>query len=338
MIAHAGTRALAPWIVLATLTVMASAPAEAGKPPPKVPRGRDSTPPTIACPGDITAEAVSPSGTQVWFPLSATDDGDPAPRVTSSPAPNSLFPIGTTTVTVTATDWKANTSTCKFRVTVVDTTPPTISCPANLFRDSTSPGGANVTFAASAWDVADASPTLTYSPASGSTFADGTTTVTVTATDRAGNSSTCSFTVTYDGDPTDGPFAGTYAYSWVSSDFNGQPMTYYEWSVTISPDGTVSGSGHQAALEVVEYDEWGNYWYYVADLGGLEAFGWFGGHVTDAGSFDASGSYDSWVSDNYYGLYANTYGLSYAAQASLDGVGNLVLTYPWGYSETWVKQ
>src|SRR4030095_13075907 len=38
--------------------------------------------------------------------------------------------------------------------------------------------------------------TVSYSPVSGSTFAIGTTTVTATATDAAGNTPTCTFTVT----------------------------------------------------------------------------------------------------------------------------------------------
>ncbi len=80
-----------------------------------------------------------------------------------------------------------------------DATPPVISCPANITRNN-SPGlcGANVTFAAATATDNCGAPTVTQTAggASGSFFAVGTSTVTFTATDGAGNSSSCSFTVT----------------------------------------------------------------------------------------------------------------------------------------------
>jgi hypothetical protein len=42
------------------------------------------------------------------------------------------FPIGVTLVTWAATDAAGNTSTCIESVTVVDTTPPRIECPADV--------------------------------------------------------------------------------------------------------------------------------------------------------------------------------------------------------------
>lgn len=80
---------------------------------------------------------------------------------------------------------------------VSDTTPPVIGAVSNLTAEATSAAGAAVTFALpTATDAVDAAPTVSASPASGSTFALGVTTVTVTATDTAGNSSTKTFTVT----------------------------------------------------------------------------------------------------------------------------------------------
>jgi hypothetical protein len=77
----------------------------------------------------------------------------------------------------------------------VDTTPPVVTVPAGLAVDATSPAGANVTYSASARDGVDPSPTLVCAPASGSTFAIGTTTVSCTATDAAGNSASARFDV-----------------------------------------------------------------------------------------------------------------------------------------------
>src|SRR5439155_24911936 len=88
------------------------------------------------------------------------------------------------------------TSTCPFTVTVEDAEPPTISCPANITFDA-APNActSNVVFNVTATDNCGSASVLS-SPASGFAFPVGVTTVTSTATDSAGNTSTCSFTVT----------------------------------------------------------------------------------------------------------------------------------------------
>ena len=73
---------------------------------------------------------------------------------------------------------------------------PTLTLPGNLQRDATGPTGANVTFSATAVDGNNQSVPVTCTPASGSVFAVGTTTVTCTATDAQGRKSTGTFTVT----------------------------------------------------------------------------------------------------------------------------------------------
>ena len=82
-------------------------------------------------------------------------------------------------------------------MTVRDTTPPTIaSISSNITVTTTSSSGIVVNYgAATATDLVGP-VTITYSKASGSTFAVGTTTVTVTATDAYGNKTTKTFTVT----------------------------------------------------------------------------------------------------------------------------------------------
>jgi HYR domain-containing protein len=76
-------------------------------------------------PGPIQAEQTSLAGTSVIVPLpTATDNCDDNVTITSS-AP-AVFPLGTTTVTFTATDAAGNSSTATTTVTIVDTTPPTI--------------------------------------------------------------------------------------------------------------------------------------------------------------------------------------------------------------------
>jgi hypothetical protein len=83
------------------------------------------------------------------------------------------------------------------QVRVLDTTPPTVTCPKDIVAD-TDPGQcskSNVTFVATATDNCPV-VTVTCEPPSGSTFAKGVTTVVCTATDASGNTNRCSFTVT----------------------------------------------------------------------------------------------------------------------------------------------
>lgn len=76
----------------------------------------------IAAPTGITANAVSTSGATVSYPLPAVTDPDDAsaPAPDCSPAAGSAFPVGTTTVTCTATDPDDSNSpvTASFTVTV----------------------------------------------------------------------------------------------------------------------------------------------------------------------------------------------------------------------------
>jgi serine protease len=77
-----------------------------------------------------------------------------------------------------------------------DTTPPVLTVPGPLTVNATSPQGAAVTFSATATDNVDPSPTVACTPTSGSVFPIGTTSVSCTAHDDAGNSTSQSFTVT----------------------------------------------------------------------------------------------------------------------------------------------
>ena len=77
-----------------------------------------------------------------------------------------------------------------------DTTPPVITVPQKEPVEATGPGGATVTFAATANDDVDGSLPVTCTPASGSTFQLGTTPVDCYATDQAGNTGHDQFNVT----------------------------------------------------------------------------------------------------------------------------------------------
>lgn len=76
-----------------------------------------------------------------------------------------------------------------------DATPPVLSVPGDVAVDATMPDGAVVSYSATATDETDPAPAVSCAPASGATFAIGTTAVTCTATDAAGNDSSGSFFV-----------------------------------------------------------------------------------------------------------------------------------------------
>ena len=167
-------------------------------PPPQ-----DTTPPVLAVPSGVTAEATSSSGAAVTFSATATDDTDPNPTINCNPDSGSLFALGNTTVSCTATDASNNTSApSTFTVTVRDTTPPSLSLPSGISVSATSASGAVVTYSASATDAVSGSVSISCNPESGSTFPIGSTTVNCSASDGA-NSASGSFTVTVgdDGGP-----------------------------------------------------------------------------------------------------------------------------------------
>jgi hypothetical protein len=82
----------------------------------------DTTPPTIDCPDNITAATPAPNqtGAIVTFPPPTASDDNPGVTTSCTPPSGSIFPVGTTVVTCTATDAAGNTATCSFTVTVFD--------------------------------------------------------------------------------------------------------------------------------------------------------------------------------------------------------------------------
>jgi hypothetical protein len=158
----------------------------------------DTTAPVIAAHGNVTAEATGPNGAAVSYTSPGTTDAvDGNGTATCTPASPHTFALGETTVTCTAEDAAGNQATpTTFTVTVRDTTPPTLSLPANITKQATSNSQASVTYSASASDLVDGSVPVSCTPASPHTFGVGTTTVNCSATDAHNNTANGSFTVT----------------------------------------------------------------------------------------------------------------------------------------------
>ncbi len=160
----------------------------------------DTTPPSLTCPPPQTLSAGT--GCQVGLPdltslATATDCN--GTTLTQAPVAGTLLGLGTTTVTITATDNASNPSNCTVVVTVVDTTPPVITTcasPASVQADSTCQGTIPDLRGQIVATDACSGVTVTQLPARGSLAGLGSFPVQFTVTDAAGNPSTCSTFVT----------------------------------------------------------------------------------------------------------------------------------------------
>src|SRR5206468_5827656 len=86
--------------------------------------------------------------------------------------------VGSYTVIYRVSDASGNSTTNTRTVTVQDTTPPVITCSSNIMVFTTSSSGTPVSFAVTATDVCAGAIPVVSTPASGSVFPIGTTTVT----------------------------------------------------------------------------------------------------------------------------------------------------------------
>jgi hypothetical protein len=158
---------------------------------------RSNTPP-VAMYKNVTVQA----GANCTGNASVDDgsfDMDAGDTITLAQTPAGPYSLGETTVTLTVTDSRGDSSSGQAIVTVLDTTAPELTPPDNVVV--TLPSNSTATSMAVSFPdpVATdncATPTVVATPTSGSDFPAGTTTVHVTATDGAGNQKTGSFTVT----------------------------------------------------------------------------------------------------------------------------------------------
>jgi uncharacterized repeat protein (TIGR01451 family) len=151
----------------------------------------------LDCPDNIVVDAAPGAcNAVVTFdaPTATTECG----AVTVSHTSGATFPLGTTTVTVSS---EAGNS-CSFTITVRDVTPPTISCPADISvaavgttcAATVNPGTA--TGSDSCGPVTIVGIRSDGEPIASTHYTVGTTTITWTATDGAGNQTSCSQTIT----------------------------------------------------------------------------------------------------------------------------------------------
>lgn len=151
----------------------------------------DTQPPLVTAPAAVTVEATGALTGVALGSASAHDDVDGS--LNAVPDTTGPFPVGSHTVTWTATDSAGNTGSDTQSVTVQDTTAPDVQAPADLTVQSTGDAVAVDLGRASASDRVDGS--LSARADNTGPFALGTHTVTWTATDSAGNTGSDTQTV-----------------------------------------------------------------------------------------------------------------------------------------------
>ena len=152
----------------------------------------DTTSPDISAPSDIVAEATDLSNNVVELGEATVYDIMSVESITND-APE-FFPVGETTVTWTATDSSGNSSTATQTVTIIDTITPSITAPDSITAEATSADFNVVELGEAIYDdLVDIGSITNDAP---EFFSVGETTVTWTATDSSGNSSTATQTVT----------------------------------------------------------------------------------------------------------------------------------------------
>jgi hypothetical protein len=164
----------------------------------------DQTPPSVSAPGGgftpaaLTTGANGTAALPSYVSQAVTSDNVGVASVTQMPAAGTALSPGTTTVTITAADSAGNSAQTTFNVAVADGTPPTIGGTFSPLTVATGAGGtvalANyVPQAVTSDNVAVTN--VTQFPAAASALTVGTTHVTLTAFDAAGNSAGTSFDV-----------------------------------------------------------------------------------------------------------------------------------------------
>jgi hypothetical protein len=168
----------------------------------------DQTAPVITVPAAITVAATDADGTAAsdtsiaafLVGASAADNVDAEVSVTNDGP--SVFPLGVTTVTFTATDSAGNSASQTALVTVSDQAGPVITPPSDVTIAATNADGTAVTdanivsFLAGATAADNVDTDLTITNDAPDVFPLGDTTVTFAATDAAGNQGTASSVVT----------------------------------------------------------------------------------------------------------------------------------------------
>jgi endonuclease G len=168
----------------------------------------DTVVPTVTAPANVTVNTGAGATTcgvvvgdaQLGTATATDNSGAVSVGRTGVPSGN-IFPLGTTTVTYTATDDAGNSTQASQTVTVIDNTAPTVTAPAPMTINAGLSGQAAIPNVLGSITASDncGPVTLSQSPVAGTIVGVGTHTIAITATDAAGNTLTVTTTVTVNG-------------------------------------------------------------------------------------------------------------------------------------------
>ena len=203
---------------------------------------QDTTDPVLMLPADITKEAT---GILTMVDIGTATVTDNVDSITATNDAPDSYSLGETLITWTATDNSGNTATAIQRVTVQDTTNPTITAPPDINAEATGQLTTIELGSPTVSDIVDSNVAVTSdAPTS---FPIGTTTVTWTAIDSMGNSATATQIVTIRGislslpEPIDDLSASAIAansltLSWTQPELNDGTLQTYN-ILSVSPHG-----------------------------------------------------------------------------------------------------
>ena len=152
----------------------------------------------------FAVDATDDTGDDIIYTITADNGVDDPMVIGPRPLNTAFFDLSVGSWTITADvddnpdcDDTSEGATCMITIEVLDVTPPEITCPDDITVEAEGPDGAVVSFdPPTVSDDVDPEPTRSCDPMPGDLFPVGMTTVTCIATDAAGNSAQCEFTVT----------------------------------------------------------------------------------------------------------------------------------------------
>ncbi len=161
----------------------------------------DTVAPGIICPAPIdiyansSCEAILPDyGTLAVY----IENCDPSPTITQSPiAGTTISGTNNSTVTLNILDASGNSSSCQLTQQVIDTIKPVVTCPGIQTANSDASCQTSIgdyTGLVTSTDNCSSLISISQSPLPATTVSSNTT-ITMTATDEAGNSQTCNFSL-----------------------------------------------------------------------------------------------------------------------------------------------
>ncbi len=160
----------------------------------------DTTAPVVACLGSVERSAAADCTYALEDFTSGVSITETCGIESTSqlPAPGTSLTPGVHSIEISVVDASGNTGTCSFELTVVDDTPPVVTCLADQVRSVNNACAYQVEDFTALVSVSENCGTITstQTPIAGTTLSLGTHTITITSTDEALNSASCSFDLT----------------------------------------------------------------------------------------------------------------------------------------------